>query len=52
MEKLFCRCRLGLEEEKRKDNVFIIHWLDIQRKSPTSDAALSKTEMHGKMAQA
>lgn len=42
MGKLFCCCRLGLEEEKRKDNVFVIHWLDLQRKSPTSDVALAK----------
>ena len=52
MAKLFCRCRLGLKEEKRKDNVFVIHWVDIQRKSQASDAALSKTELLGEMAQA
>lgn len=31
MGKLFCRCRLGLKEEKRRDNAFVIRWLDIQR---------------------
>lgn len=52
MAKLFCRCRLGLKEEERKDNVFVIHWLDTRRKSLASDAALSKTELLGEMAQA
>lgn len=53
MGKLFCRCLLGLKEEKKKqESVFVIHWLDIQRKLPASDAASSKTKMPGEMAQA
>lgn len=50
MGKLFCRCLLGLKEEKRQDSVFVIHCLDIQRKLPASDAASSKTKMPGEMA--
>lgn len=42
MGKLFCCCRLGLEEEKRKDNVFVIYWLDFQRKLSILDVVLVK----------
>lgn len=51
MGKLFCRCRLGLEEEKRQDNKLAMHGFDTQRKSPTSNVVSSERERPGEMAQ-
>lgn len=52
MGKLFCRCLLGLREEKRQDSVCVTHGFDSQRELPASDAASSKTKVPGEMAQA
>lgn len=46
MGKLFCRCRLGLEEDKKGDALII------QRKSPVSDGVSSEGEMLAEMVQA
>ena len=43
MGKLFCRCRLGLEEDKKRDVLII------QRKSPVSDGVSSEGKMLAEM---
>lgn len=52
MGKLFCRCRLGLEEKTRQDNKLVTHGFNTQRKSPTSNVVSSERERPGGMAQA
>lgn len=47
MGKLFCRCRLGLEEDKKKRDALIT-----QRKSPVSDGVSSEGEMLAETVQA